>query len=299
MLTEDIQKSIDYIENNLKNDILLTDCARASGYSLYYYCRVFQLATGMTVMDYIRARRLTNAAMDIYNTSKCIKEIVFDWGFNSHEHFNRIFNRNFGISPTAYRKSRYSLDLFKEIHLNECKSLIKTEEELNIIPRIERIESLKIAGKMMETSHENRSHLKDIPRFLNRYYSEKYWSNIPGQISSDKRTDYYLSVDFEKEGSTFNFLIGTEVSEQSDVPKEITCRTVPEGEYAIFTTPRSDNFNMISMLKKTWKHIALRWLPETNYQHVGTHEIIAYCPHVDQYSKDIYIPIIEKQNWEI
>ena len=296
MLTEDIQKSIDFIEVNLKHDILLADCARAAGYSLYYYCRVFQLAAGMTVMDYVRARRLTNAAIDIYGTSKCIKEIAFDWGFNSHEHFVRVFKKNFGISPTAYRKSGYSLDLFKEIQLSGCKPVIEAGEEFNITPRIERIEPLRIAGRMMETSHENRRHLKDIPRFLNKYYSERYWEKIPGQVNRSKRIDYYLSTDFEKEGSVFNFLIGTEVSGRSAFPQGITYRVAPEGEYAVFTTPRSDNFNMISMLKKTWKYIALKWLPESSYQHAGTHEIISYCPQVDEYSKDIYIPIIEKKN---
>lgn len=295
MLTQDIQKSIDYIERNLKHDILLADCARASGYSLYYYCRVFQLAAGMTVMDYIRARRLTNAAMDIYNTSKCIKEIAFDWGFNSHEHFIRIFNKNFGISPTAYRKSRYSLDLFKEVRLSDFKSLRNTGEEFNITPRIERMKSFQIAGRMMETSYKNRRHLRDIPRFLNRYYADKYWEKIPGQVNNDKRIDYCLSTDFEKEGLAFNFLIGMEVSGSIDSQQDLTYRIVPEAEYAIFTTPCSDNFNMISMLKKTWKYIALKWLPESDYQHAGTHEIISFCPERDPFSKEIYIPIIKKE----
>ena len=54
-----VMRAIEYIENNLKNEIILADCARVSGYSEYHFIRVFREATGLTPADYIRKRRLT------------------------------------------------------------------------------------------------------------------------------------------------------------------------------------------------------------------------------------------------
>ena len=59
---EHIARAIENIERNLTNDIDLAACARVSGYSKYYFLRVFKEATGMTPADYIRKRRLSEIA---------------------------------------------------------------------------------------------------------------------------------------------------------------------------------------------------------------------------------------------
>ena len=58
-----LQTSLAYMENNLDTDISIADCARESGYSLFHFCRLFQMTAGVSVMDYIRKRRLSKAAV--------------------------------------------------------------------------------------------------------------------------------------------------------------------------------------------------------------------------------------------
>ena len=53
-----IQRSLDYIEENLQTDITAAELAQAAGFSLFHYYRLFQQATGLPVMQYILRRRL-------------------------------------------------------------------------------------------------------------------------------------------------------------------------------------------------------------------------------------------------
>ena len=61
-----MKKAIDYIEDNLQNDIDLASCAKSCGYSQYHFLRLFKYVTGITPADYIRKRRLSEIAMPIY-----------------------------------------------------------------------------------------------------------------------------------------------------------------------------------------------------------------------------------------
>ena len=77
-----VMRAINYIENNLKNEIMLADCARVSGYSDYHFIRVFKEATGLTPADYIRKRRLT----DIKHMRQDVPvSRRLEYGFNSKE----------------------------------------------------------------------------------------------------------------------------------------------------------------------------------------------------------------------
>ena len=114
-----LQLSLDYIENNLDAEISMQECADESGYSKFHYCRLFQMTIGVSVMEYIRMRRLSRIAIEISNNDKKINEIYNKWGFNSHENFIRAFKKMFAITPNAYRKAKSSLNLFHNIDLSK------------------------------------------------------------------------------------------------------------------------------------------------------------------------------------
>ena len=88
-----IMQAINFIEDNLKNDIKISDCARTSGYSDYHFIRIFKEATGLTPADYIRKRRLTEIIKHMRQDVP-ICEIAFEYGFNSKENFTRALFQN-------------------------------------------------------------------------------------------------------------------------------------------------------------------------------------------------------------
>ncbi len=67
-----IQKSLDYIEDNLKSELSIAEIADLAGYSLYHYERIFKRLVGISIAQYIKRRRLLHAAFDIASGSKII-----------------------------------------------------------------------------------------------------------------------------------------------------------------------------------------------------------------------------------
>ncbi|WDV44871.1 AraC family transcriptional regulator [Clostridiaceae bacterium M8S5] len=99
-----IQKTLEYIESNIKDEISLDKLAQMCFYSSHHFHRIFQSIVGIPISDYIRKRKLAVIANEIIETDKKILDIATEYGFNSHETFTRAFKRTFDITPTAYRK---------------------------------------------------------------------------------------------------------------------------------------------------------------------------------------------------
>jgi AraC family transcriptional regulator len=99
-----VQRMQDYIEAHLDQPVTLTALAQAAGYSPSYASRVFKELNGITPLDYLRARRLSRAAMRLRDTSERVLDIALDTMFDSHEGFTRAFSRQFGLTPEYYRK---------------------------------------------------------------------------------------------------------------------------------------------------------------------------------------------------
>ena len=96
-----IQKSIDYIEDNLKTDITAKELSEMAGFSMFHYYRLFHSAVGLPVMQYITRRRLLNALYDIHCGAKMVV-VALDYGFETQAGFYKAFIREFGYTPTEF-----------------------------------------------------------------------------------------------------------------------------------------------------------------------------------------------------
>lgn len=124
-----IQKSIDYIEDNLKTDITVKELSEMAGFSMFHYYRLFQSAVGLPVMQYITRRRLLNALYDMHCGEKMVV-VALDYGFETQAGFYKAFIREFGYTPTEFlnmskKKKPYRINLFKEEHIMVSHKKIK------------------------------------------------------------------------------------------------------------------------------------------------------------------------------
>lgn len=94
-----IQTALDYIEENLKAEISVSDLSDMTGYSLYHFYRLFQSATGMPVMQYILRRKLLNAIYDI-SSGLSKTEAALLYGFETYAGFYKAFKRE--MADTEY-----------------------------------------------------------------------------------------------------------------------------------------------------------------------------------------------------
>lgn len=107
---ERIQNAVHFIEEHLQNDLNITDIAAKSCFSPFHFQRLFQAISGFSVYQYIRNRRLSEAALLLEKTDRSILDIAIDFGYGSQEAFGRAFSQYFGITPAKYRKAKVKLD---------------------------------------------------------------------------------------------------------------------------------------------------------------------------------------------
>jgi len=98
-----VQKAREYIEHHKMEPITLSDVAKASGASVFHFCKVFKKTTGVKFTDYVARVRLEDAKAQLLNPNRRISEVAYDVGFQSLTQFNRMFKRVFGQSPTEFR----------------------------------------------------------------------------------------------------------------------------------------------------------------------------------------------------
>jgi len=111
-VVDGVQRVQDYIEAHIQDPITLSELARAAGYSQWHAARVFKELTGKAPFEYVRALRLTKAALLLRDEQPKIVDVAFDFVFASHEGFTRAFSRQFGVSPVDYRRNPKQIHLF-------------------------------------------------------------------------------------------------------------------------------------------------------------------------------------------
>lgn len=101
--------SLKFIETNINDSITAEDIAKNAGYSLYYFSRVFKKQMGLSVMEYVKERRLIKASEEISNGKKII-DVALDYGYQSHSGFTKAFKNRFGFSPALLRAFRFQIN---------------------------------------------------------------------------------------------------------------------------------------------------------------------------------------------
>lgn len=98
-----IIRAKEFIEKHKSDPISLSEVARALNVSTFYFCKLFKKATGINFTEYLSRIRIEKAKNLLLNPNLRVSEIAYEVGFQSLTHFNRVFLRIVGRSPTAYR----------------------------------------------------------------------------------------------------------------------------------------------------------------------------------------------------
>jgi AraC family transcriptional regulator len=109
---EAVWKMQDHISRHVNDPISLYDLARSCGYSPWHASRVFKELLGKTPFEYIRAYRVSRAALMLRDEDVKVIDVAFDFTFDTHEGFTRAFSRQFGINPLEYKKDPPPIKLF-------------------------------------------------------------------------------------------------------------------------------------------------------------------------------------------
>ncbi|WJY15622.1 MDR efflux pump AcrAB transcriptional activator RobA [Pectobacteriaceae bacterium CE90] len=98
-----IRDLLNWLEGHLDQPLSLDNVAAKAGYSKWHLQRMFKDVTGHAIGSYIRARRLTKAAVALCLTSRPILDIALQYRFDSQQTFTRAFKKQFAQTPASYR----------------------------------------------------------------------------------------------------------------------------------------------------------------------------------------------------
>jgi AraC-like DNA-binding protein len=98
-----ITQAKEYIRTHLHEDLSLGQVAQAVNTSMFYFCKMFKKGAGVHFTKYVSDLRINEAKALLLNRHLRVSEIGFQVGFQSLTHFNRVFKKSVGQSPTKYR----------------------------------------------------------------------------------------------------------------------------------------------------------------------------------------------------
>ncbi|MGQ8875092.1 AraC family transcriptional regulator [Paenibacillus sp. TSA_86.1] len=252
-----IQLAIEHLEQHLQEPFNIREASAAASFSAFHFQRLFLAITGFTVLEYVRRRRLTEAAATLRNTAQGVLEIALSYGYQSQEAFTRAFDAHFGITPARYRKQEHLTEkqMQQTIDFNEYRSKLGTDFHMNP-PRLVTLDPIRIIGYEYQTNLNNEQHYAEIPGFYHDFGSQQKFMNIPERIRPDMA--YGVAAHFQEDGA-FSFVVGEESSGSSDsLEPGYTCLEIPGGLYAEFTTEGSE--------QDVRKMLYGSWLPASKYE---------------------------------
>lgn len=97
-----VRKMLEYIGSHLYEPMTLSMIAKAADYSQYHAARIFKEEMGVSPFEYIRRKRLTEAALMLRKKPTRVLDVALDFVFDSHEGFTRAFTNAFGIAPKKF-----------------------------------------------------------------------------------------------------------------------------------------------------------------------------------------------------
>ncbi len=98
-----ISRAKEYIREHYQEELSLGRVAKAVHASSFYFCKMFKKATGLNFTEYVSRIRIEKAKNLLLNPNLRVSQIAFEVGFQSLTHFNRVFKKVLGRSPTEYR----------------------------------------------------------------------------------------------------------------------------------------------------------------------------------------------------
>jgi AraC-like DNA-binding protein len=99
------RRAKNYVASHQSDPIKLEEIARALNVSRFHFCRSFKQTIGLTFVEYLSRVRIEKAKVLLHNHNLRVSEIAYEVGFQTITHFNRIFRKLVGCSPTEYRSN--------------------------------------------------------------------------------------------------------------------------------------------------------------------------------------------------
>lgn len=275
--SESISRAIEYIENNLTNDITIQDIAEHLYVSSFYFQKGFSMLCGYSISEYIRNRKLSLAGYELVHTNHKVIDIALKYGYDSPDSFTKAFTRFHGSTPTEVRKG----GKIKEFAPLKINLILKGGYTMEY--KIEEREAFKVVG--LKDSFKYETAYQEIPKIWKRFFMKNTFNKI--------KPKYAVNIDTNMKGDLFDYIIGDDYNSELKVPKDFEIIEIPKFTWVVFSCIGPANMKM----QETNERIFKEWLPNSNdYEIAAGYNIEMYSNPKDyeKYYSEIWIPIKKK-----
>lgn len=252
---EGFQESIDFIEKNLTEELDIEDIAAKAALSPFYYQRIFGALCGVTVGEYIRARRMTLAAQELNGKDVKVIDVAVKYSYDSPDSFSKAFQKFHGITPSQAKEPGAPLRSFAPLHIK-----ITMEGGTMMDYRIVEKAPFTIVG--VKRPFNSDSSYQEIPKFWDEWLAQGEKRPIMGTFG----------VCLDMKGKDFDYWIADLYFPWEDIPEGCETRVIPGSAWAQFPCT-------IKTLQDTNTRIWSEWLPALQgYSLAGEYDIEVYLP---------------------
>jgi AraC family transcriptional regulator len=287
---KDMNDALTYIEKNLDNEIDMAEVAKIARCSEFHFKKMFSYLAGITLLEYIRRRRLTMAGFELKDQHRKVIDVAVKYGYHSPDSFAKAFYQLHGVNPSQVNKTGKSLKAFPRLTF---QLTITGGSELNY--RIEKKEAFTIVGIKETIPLVYKGENPAITEMLMKITDEVY-SKLKSLANVEPLGGYNASFHFrereDEEKAKLDHLIGVATTKKDLLGLDSI--DVAPSTWAIFTVPSSP-----SKIQEIWGQIYAQWFLSSNYQVVEGPEIL-FTEHEDTdssgYKSEIWIPVYKRNS---
>jgi len=280
-----LNDSLNYIEENIEEDIRCEDVASKAFSSYHHFSRMFYALSGVNLGEYIRNRRLTLAASDLVKSNEKIIEVALKYQYKTPESFSKAFKRFHGVSPKEAKSKQPSLKIFSKLSFQ-----INVKGDYIMNYKIIKESNLKFVGIEKTFTTDSGQNFVEIPKMWGEVMNDGTFNEMIEQC--DNLGVVGLCHGFDNKDNTFKYLIG--VRENSKTKFDGVKTDFGEQTFAVFEAKGP----LPSALQNVIKQVYSEWFPSSSYEHSGGPEIEVYSKgdsNSEDYMSYYWVPIKEKK----
>ena len=270
-------QTMNYLEQQLTGEVDMKRFQQLSGYSYPLFSRIFSIMADMTLAEYLRNRRLSEAVTDLREGSDKIIDIAMKYGYESADSFSAAFKKFHGATPSEVRNGK-PYRVFPRLQLS-----LKITGGKNMDIKIQKKPSFTVAGVLLEAIDNSQ-----CPSAWEQLYETHSFEVLE---SFGNGHSFGVCSDV-KEGEILNYMAAYHVTDKVKAEElGLSIKEISEAEYAIVPVKGP----IPASIHHAWKYVLEVFFPETGYRHSGAPDFEVYFEgdmSSPDYQMELWIPVI-------
>ncbi len=281
---ERLNGAITYIEEHLTEELSYEQAAKIACCSTFHFQRMFSYIAGIPLSEYIRRRKMTQAAFLLQQSDAKVIDLAMQFGYESPTAFNRAFAGIHGVNPSQARQRGVSLRAYPRITFQVS---IKGDVEMEY--RIVDKDAFTIVGVKRHFPMNTEDNFIKVPQF----WQETTVSGIIPDILALNTGEPFglLGVCNSMDGKDFDYYIA--VATDKEAPDGMVSYSVPKGAWAIFPCTGA----MPKAIQELQQRIVSQWLPNSGYDYADAPDMEVYYEgdlQSPDYKSEVWLPVVKK-----